>query len=54
MAYEKEQGIARNLSKSARWYRSAAKRGHTNAQYRLARAYMLGLGVKRSRVEAYK
>ena len=54
MAYEKGQGIARNLAKIARWYRSAAKRGHTNAQYRLARAYMLGQGVKRNRTEAYK
>lgn len=42
--YEKGNGVSKDLTLAAKWYRQAASRGHAEAQYRVAVGYTYGLG----------
>lgn len=41
-----------NIAEIATWFRKAADQGHAEAEFRTAQAYEIGLGVKRSIVDA--
>lgn len=50
--YTDGNGIERNLTEAAKWYRLAAERGHGPAQYRLGNFYEKGHGMARNIDEA--
>jgi TPR repeat protein len=45
--YADGQGVERDISKAASWYRKAAEQGVAEAQYRLGNMYRDGTGVPR-------
>lgn len=45
-------GVARDLSKAAKWHRKAAEQGLDRAEYQLGQDYAEGFGVKPDRLEA--
>jgi hypothetical protein len=47
-------GARKQYTKSARWFKEAAKEGHVEAQYELAEFYRQGLGLPRSSTKAKK
>jgi TPR repeat protein len=47
-------GVTRDASKSAYWYRQAADRGDPSAQVELGYFYLVGIGVSRDEQEAAK
>ena len=52
--YETGQGVARNFSRAAYWYRQAARQGFAPAQFNLGRLYADGRGVEQSDCEALR
>lgn len=52
--YQKGVGAPQQYTKSARWFREAAKEGHMEAQYELAKLYSQGLGLPKSARNAKK
>jgi TPR repeat protein len=51
-AYYNGQGIARDVSKAAEWYRKAAEQGHARAQFSLGYMCEKGEGVPRDSAQA--
>lgn len=51
-AYEKGEGVEKNLAEAAKWYRKAADRGCSEAQFRLGYCYYHGQGVKQDYEQA--
>lgn len=52
--YGKGQGILRNDTKAAKWFRRAAEQGYAKAQYNLGVMYTKGRGVPQNYAEAVK
>ena len=52
--YEAGQGVQRNESEAAKWYRQAAEQGYAPGQYSLAVLYLMGSGVRQDIAEALK
>ena len=52
--YEEGQGVARDYSEAARWYRQAAEQGIAVAQTALATLYTKGSGVAQDLPEAVR
>jgi TPR repeat protein len=52
--YETGQGVRRDYTEAARWYRKAAEQGHADGQLLLGLMYKGGQGVPQDYVEAYK
>ena len=50
--YGNGQGVARDETKAAAWYRKAAEHGDPFTQFDLGLAYALGRGVERDDVQA--
>jgi hypothetical protein len=50
--YELGQGVARDPSAAARWFRRASEQKHAPSQYRLATLYERGHGVEKNLAEA--
>jgi TPR repeat protein len=44
LMYEKGRGVGKDFVAAARWYTLAARRGYAPSEYRLAIAYLCGLG----------
>ena len=44
-AYSKGAGVAKDLTKAAKWYRKAAEQGNYDAMLALVKAYRKGEGV---------
>lgn len=51
--YDRGQYIPRDLSEAAKWYATAARRGHATSQFELGTMYEEGAGVARSNPSAY-
>lgn len=47
-------GVWKDVSETAAWYRKAAEQGHAEAQYNLGICYYNGRGVKKDTAEAAK
>src|SRR5689334_6842286 len=54
LAYEYGNGVERDISQAAEWYRRAADRGLPEAQNNYGRLLMMGLGVTENDAEAMK
>ncbi|MHA1108407.1 MAG: tetratricopeptide repeat protein, partial [Alphaproteobacteria bacterium] len=54
LLYGSGNGIAKNLTEAAKWYRRAADQGHARAQAMLGVLFNSGQGVPRSQIEAIK
>jgi TPR repeat protein len=52
--YERGEGVPKDETESAKWYRKAAEQGVAMAQYRLGLKYRLGYGVPEDYAEAAK
>jgi TPR repeat protein len=52
LAYVKGEGVPRDYTEAATWFRAAAAQGHLEAEATLGGAYELGRGVKRDYAEA--
>lgn len=52
--YYKGEGVRRNLSEAARWYRSAADNGNADAQYMLGMMHVRGEGLPRDDAQAIR
>ena len=52
--YDKADGVKRDLSIAARWYREAAEGGNPEAQYRLGFMYQYGQGIEENEYEAIR
>lgn len=52
--YEKGQGVSKNGTEAAVWYRKAADQGHAGAQYSLGQLYENGNGVRQDLFLAFK
>ena len=52
--YYTGEGVPRDYSAAAKWYRKAAEQGYANAQFRLGDAYHNGQGVSKDYQEAFK
>ncbi|MBQ2885264.1 MAG: sel1 repeat family protein [Alphaproteobacteria bacterium] len=48
------KGVEKNYSEAVKWYRKAAERGLSTAQYNLAQCYEFGLGIQEDYTEAIK
>ena len=53
LMYDKGQGVTRDYTAAARWYREAADQGLAEAQNNLGLMYDKGKGVPRNYIEAY-
>ncbi len=53
-AYASGNGVERDYGEAARWFRKAAERGQSEAQYNLGFLYERGWGVKLDYIEAFK
>lgn len=51
--YEKGIGIKKDLTKAAELYRIMANRGKAEAQYRLAKLYLVGQGMNKQPKKAF-
>lgn len=51
--YDVGEGVVRDLSEAAKWYRKAAEQGEVAAQYNLAIMFDTGEGVPKDIVKAY-
>ena len=51
--YQEGQGVAKDPKEAIRWYRKAAKQGHSTAQAMLGWMYSNGRGVMHDDVMAY-
>jgi TPR repeat protein len=51
--YDQGWGVERDLSKAAKWFREAAKMGHSMATLRLGEMYWKGEGVKQDKISGY-
>jgi TPR repeat protein len=54
LMYGSGNGIAKNMTEAAKWYRRAADQGHAKAQAMLGVLFSSGQGVPQSHVEAIK
>lgn len=54
LMYGSGNGIAKNLTEAAKWYRRAADQGHAKAQAMLGLLFNTGQGVPQSHTEAVK
>lgn len=54
LLYGSGNGIAKNLTEAAKWYRRAADQGHAKAQAMLGVLFSSGQGVPQSQTEAIK
>ncbi len=52
VAYDQSQGVTRNLSEAASWYRKAADKGYAVAQNSLGSLYQYGEGIPQDNKEA--
>jgi len=52
LAYDSGQGVQRNLTEAAAWYKKAAEQGHAEAQNSLGSMYQNGQGVPQDYAEA--
>lgn len=52
--YEKGEGVKRSDSEAIKWYRRAAKKGLSEAQYILGSRYAKGIGVTANLKQAAK
>jgi hypothetical protein len=52
--YELGQGLPQDFTQAAKWYRSAARSGHSGAQSNLASLYESGHGVPKDAMEAVR
>ena len=48
MSYAEGEGVEKNYTQAAAWFRKAADQGNDNAQYNLATLYYRGLGVPKN------
>jgi TPR repeat protein len=46
------EGVAKNPSEAAKWWKKAAEQDHADAQYFLGLSYSLGLGVPKIQKQA--
>jgi TPR repeat protein len=53
MLYEKGLGVPQDYAEAAKWYRTAADRGHSGAQMALGYLYIVGKGVPQDFVVAH-
>ena len=51
--YVRGDGVARNYTEAARWFRLAADQGNPGAQVKLALLYEAGKGVPQDNVQAH-
>jgi hypothetical protein len=54
VSYQYGEGVTKNYTEAAKWYRNAADQGDATAQRRLGLMYSNGEGVPQDNVEAYK
>jgi len=52
--YDAGQGVAKDASQAAYWWRKAAEQGDAQAQYNLGMMYLLGMGAPKDYAAAYK
>ena len=52
--YYGRNGVGKDFTEAAKWYRKSAEKGHVGAQYCVGYAYEAGEGVVQDYVEAYK
>ena len=52
--YDKGEGIKKDISEAAKWYRKAAEQGHVSAQFNLGVMYFQGEGVAQNKALAKK
>jgi len=48
----KGEGVPKDSSEAAKWFRRAAEQGHSDAQFYIASMYLQGTGVPKDRIEA--
>jgi hypothetical protein len=53
LRYEAGEGISKNQTEAAHWFRSAAMQGHAESQLRLVAYYIQGWGVPKDEIESY-
>ena len=53
LRYEAGEGISKNQTEAAHWFRSAAMQGHAESQLRLVAYYIQGWGVLKDEIESY-
>jgi uncharacterized protein len=54
VSYAFGQGVGKNVTEAAKWYRKAAEQGYAMAQYNLGVCFDLGKGVSRDHTKAAK
>lgn len=54
VAYDSGQGVQRNLTEAAAWYKKAAEQGYAEAQNSLGSMYQSGQGVPQDYAEAHR
>ncbi len=52
VAYQKGEGVFKNLGKAFKYYEKSAKAGYAKAEYKLADFYMKGIGVEKDLLKA--
>lgn len=52
LMFAKGDGVPRDSSESAKWFRKAAEQGHSDAQFYIGTMYLHGTGVPKDSIEA--